>query len=150
MSEALDKSFDKYYGLKPDHPKEKTTDQRLANLEHDARQPRLATETNVPSYIKTRKCTKDAAADRVNHGDSCSAKKVDPDPMCITSFGEDSTEPPALPCRDDAVVNKGAAALKSCLSPVKIRTIIATGGLLPADAASTTTRTIFHQPPPCF
>ena len=39
-----------------------------------------------------------------NHNADCSANQVDPDPMCLTSFGDDSTGPPALPCsRDDAL-----------------------------------------------
>ena len=38
MSEALDKYFDKYYGLKPENPKEmRAADQCLASAEHDAR-----------------------------------------------------------------------------------------------------------------
>ena len=67
--------------------------------------------------------------------------------MYLTSFGDDSTEPPALPCcRDDALVDKGAKASKPCLSPVEMRTLTAVGDLLPARTASTATRTIFHQP----
>ena len=65
--------------------------------------------------------------------------------MCLASFDDDSTEPPALPCRDDAMVNKGAAVPKPCLSPVKKRTLTATGGLLPTSTASTAKRIIFHQ-----
>ena len=65
--------------------------------------------------------------------------------MCLTSFGDDSTEPLALPCRDDAMVNKGAAALKPCLSPVEMRVLRAAGGLLFAGTSSTATRIIFQQ-----
>ena len=107
-------------------------------------------EADVKPDTKTRKRTEDAAADRAKHGDSSSAKKADPDPMCLTSFGDDCTEPPALPYRDDAIVDKGAAAPKPCLSPVEMRTLTAAGGLLPAGTASTATRTIFHQPPLWF
>ena len=83
-------------------------------------------------------------------GDSSSAQ-VDPDPMCLTSFGDDSTEPPALPrCRDDALVDKDAVASNPFLSPVEVRTLTATGGFLPAGTTSTATRTIFHQPPLWF
>ena len=43
--------------------------------------------------------------------------------MCLTSFGDDSTEPPAFPCcRDDVMVDKGAAAPRSYLLPVEMRT----------------------------
>ena len=80
------------------------------------------------------------------NGDSSFAQ-VDPDPMCLTSFDDDSTEPLALPCcRDDVLVDKGAAAPKRCLSPMEIGTLTAAGGLLPANKASTAVRTIFLRP----
>ena len=84
MSEALDKALDKSFNeLKEnlDRMSETTnrmlraTYQRLAGAEHDARQPRLATEAAVRPYTKTRKRTEEAAADPVKHGDSGSAKK---------------------------------------------------------------------------
>ena len=126
--------------------------QRLAGLEQVARQPRLAMEADVPSDTKTHsKRMEDAVAVQAKHGDSCSANQVDPDPMCLTSFGDDSTGPPALSCsRDDALVGNGAAAPKSCLSPLEIRTPTAAGGLLPASTTSTATTTIFDQPPLWF
>ena len=43
--------------------KTRETRQRLAGLEQDARQPRLAMEADVASDKKTRKRTEDAAAD---------------------------------------------------------------------------------------
>ena len=123
----------------------------LAGLEQDVQQSCLATEADVPIYTKTCKRVEGAAADQAKHGDSCSAKKVDPDLMCLTSFGDDSTKPPALPCfRDDAMVDKSAPAPKPRLSPVEMRTLTAAGGLLPAGTASTATRTIFHQLPLWF
>ena len=64
--------------------------------------------------------------------------------MWLASFGDDSTEPPALPCMDDAMVNKGAAGPKVCLSPVEISTLTAAGGLLPTGTAPTAKRFIFH------
>ena len=74
--------------------------------------------------------------------------QVDPDPMCLASFGDDSTGPPTLPClRDDTLVDNGAAALKSCFSPLEMRTPTAAGVLLPVDTASAATRTTFDQPP---
>ena len=124
----------------------RVTDQRLAGLEQDARQPRLATEADVLTDSKTRKRTEDAAADRAKHGNSCSAKKVDPNPMFLTTFGDDSTKPAALPYRDDAMFDKGAAAPKPCLLPVEIRTPTAASGLLPVDIAYTAMRTIFFRP----
>ena len=121
-----------------------STRQRLVGLEQDARQSRLAMEADVPTGTKIRKRTEAAAADQAKHGDSCSAKRVDAGPpMCLTSFGDDSTEPSALPCRDDVMVDKGAAAPTPRLSPVEMRTPIATGGLLRAGTAATAIRTMF-------
>ena len=90
-----------------------------------------------------------AAADRAKDmEDSFSAHQVDPDQMCLISFGYDSTGPPALPCpRDDALVENGAGALKLCLSPTEMRTLTVASGLLPAGTASTGTRIIFYQLP---
>ena len=91
----------------------KATKQRLAGLEQVAQQPRLAMEADVPSDTKTQKRMEDAVAVQAKHGDSCSANYVDPNPMCLTSFGDDSAGPPTLPCsRDDALVDNGAAAPK--------------------------------------
>ena len=48
--------------------------QRLASLEHDARQPRLAMEADGPADTKTRERTEGAAtAVQAMHGDSFSA-----------------------------------------------------------------------------
>ena len=100
------------------------TSQRVASLEPDARQLRLAMEANGQADTKTRECTGSTAkAVQAMHGDSCSANRVDPDPMCCASFGGDSTGPPALPCpRDDVLVGNGAAAPKSCLSSLEMLT----------------------------
>ena len=102
----------------------------------------------MPSGTKARERTDGAAAAiQAKHGDSCFVNQMDPDPVCLTSFGDDSTGPPALPCsRDDALVDNGAAAPKSCLSPLEMRTPTAAGGLLPAGTASITTRTTIDQP----
>ena len=92
-----------------------------------------------------------AAAVQTMHGDSFSANRVDSDPKSSTSFGDDSTEPPTLPCsRHDALVGNGAAAPTSCTSPLEMRTTTATAGLLPADTTSTATRTASPQPPLWF
>ena len=138
MSEALDKAFDE------PTKKMRNTRQRSAGFEQEARQPRLTKEADVKPDTKTRKHMEDAAADRVICGDSSSAQ-VDPDAMCLNRFGDESTEPLALPClRDDTLVDKGTEAPKPCLSPVEMRTLTATGSLLPTGTASTATITIFH------
>ena len=126
--------------------------QLLASLEQDVRQPRLAMEGDVSADKKTRERTEGAAtAVQAKHGDSCSANRVDPDPKSSTSFGDDSTGPPALPCsKDDALVGNGTAAPNSCLSPLEMRTPRAAGGLLSAGTTSTATRTTFDQPPLWF
>ena len=57
--------------------------------------------------------------------------------MCLTSFVDDSTEPPALPPRDDAMLDKGGAeAPKSCLSSVEMHTLTGAGGILLSPTAS--------------
>ena len=56
--------------------KTRETNQRLAGLEHEARQPRLSTEAGVTPHTKTRKRTEDAAEDRVMDGDSSFARRV--------------------------------------------------------------------------
>ena len=117
--------------------------QRSASLEQDARQPHLATEADVPKDTKTRKRMENVAAKRVISGNNSSAE-VDPDSMCLASFGDGPTGPPALPCsRDDALVDNGAAAPKQCLSPVEMSMLTAAGDILPAGKAFTAMRTIF-------
>ena len=97
------------------------TRQRSASLEQGARQPCRAIEADVISGKKTRKRAKDAAANQAKDGDSCTAKRVHAGPTSSTSFGM-KAEPAALPCRDDAMVDKGTAAPKPYLSPVEMRT----------------------------
>ena len=122
-------------------------EQRSASLEHVDRQPGLAMEANVPADKKTRERTEGAASTvQAKYGDSCSANRVDPDPTCLNSFGDDSTGPPALPCsRDDALVGNGAAA-PHVSHPCEIRSSTAADGLLPAGKPFTTTRITFYQP----
>ena len=98
-------------------------DQRLASLDQNARQPRLAMDANVPADEKTRERTDDAAkaVQAMHNRDSFSAKKVQDDPKSSTTFGM-KAEPPALSCRDDVLVENGAAAPKLCLSPLEMRT----------------------------
>ena len=75
--------------------------QRLAGLEPDARQPRLAVVADRQANTKTRERTEGAAtAVQKMHGDSFSASRVDPGSMTnSTSFGV-KAEPPTLPRRD--------------------------------------------------
>ena len=124
------------------------TRQRLAGLAHDAQQPRLAMEADGQADTKIRERTKGAAtAVQAMHGDSCSANRVDPDPMCSTSFGDDCTGPPALSCsRENALVDNSAAAPNSCHLPLEMRTTTAAGGLLPTGKTSTATKTTFDHP----
>ena len=120
-------------------------DQRLASLEQDARQPRLAMEASVPADKKSRERTEGAVtAVQAKRGGSCSAKRVHPGPKSSTSFGL-KAEPPALPRRDDVLVDNGAAMPKSCPSPLEMRTPRAAGGFLSTGKTSTATMTILHH-----
>ena len=122
MSEALDKHFDKYFVPEPENPKEmRAIDQRLAGLEDDDRQSRLASKkADVPTDKKTCKRAEDTAADQAKHGDSCSAKRVDAGPTSSTSFGM-TAKTPVLPRRDTVLVNKGVEALMPHLPPMEVR-----------------------------
>ena len=107
----------------------RSMNQRVASLEQGARQPRLAMEAHGPADTKTRERTEGIAkAVRVMHGDSFSSNRVQAGPKTTsTSFGV-KVEPPALPCRDDIVVNNSAAAPKLYRSPLKMRSPTAAGG----------------------
>ena len=125
-------------------------DQRLASLEHNTRQPRLAMDTDVPADEKTRERTEGATtAVQAMHGDSFSAKRVQDGLKSSSTFGV-KAKPPALPCRDGVLVENDAAAPESCLSPLGMSTSTVAGGLLPTDKASTATRTTYHQLPLWF
>ena len=102
-----------------------------------------------PANTETRERMEGAAtALQAVHGDSCSSDWVDPDAMCSTSFGNDCTGPPAPPYSGkNALVDNGAAAPKSCLPSLAIRSPIATRGLLPAGETSTVIKMTFNQPP---
>ena len=106
-------------------------------LQHRAHQSRLAMKTDVQEDKKTRESTEDFAQDG-RLGDITSDRVHDP--MRLTSFGDkDYTELPALPCRDDALVNQGHEVAKPCLSPVEIRkSTSSAGSLLDAGATSIT------------
>ena len=55
-------------------------------------------------------------------------------------------EPPALPCRDDVLVEGGNAAPESCLPSLEMRSPTAAGGLIPTCEASTATQTTSNEP----
>ena len=57
-------------------------------------------------------------------------------------------EPPDLLCREDVLVEDGAAAPKLCLSCLEIRTTTAAGDLLSTGEISTATKTTFNESPP--
>ena len=123
-------------------------DEHVTRLEHGARQPRLAMEADGQANTKTRERTEGAAtAVQAKRGDGCSARRVEPGPNTnSTSFGV-KAEPPALPCRDDVMVECGDAASESRLPSLEMRSSTAAGGLFPTGEASTATENNFDQPP---
>ena len=123
-------------------------EKRLTRLEHGARQPRLAMEADGQADTETRERTEGAAtAVQPMRRDCFSARRVEPGPNTnSTTFGV-KAEPPALPCRDDVVVECGAAASESCLPSMEMRPSTAAGGLVPTGEASPAKETNFKQPP---
>ena len=119
----------------------------LGRLEYDARQPRFSMEADGPANTKARERTEGAVtAVQATHWDSCTAQKVQNGSKTSSSFGM-KAKPPALPCRDDVLVEYGATAPKSCLPSLEMRSSSAAGGLLPAADTSTATRTTFNKSP---
>ena len=80
---------------------------------------------------------------------SLAVKRVQADPKSSINFVM-KAEPPALPRWDDVLVDKGAAALKPCPSPMEMHTPTVAGGLLPAGIASSAMRIIFYRPLPSW
>ena len=81
------------------------------------------------------------------HGDGFSVRRVEPGPKTsLTSFVM-MVEPPDLPCRKYVLVEDGAAAPKSCLPFLAMRTTTAAGGLLPTGKTSTAANTTFNESP---
>ena len=138
LSKQLEKRLDKVTRL---------LEQLSACLEHEAWQPRLAMEADGPANTKTYERTEGAAtAVQAMRGDGFSARWVEPGPNTnLASFGV-KAEPPALPYRDNVMVESGDAAPKSCLPSLKRRSPTAAGGLLPTGEASTATRTTSNEP----
>ena len=123
-------------------------EQHLTRLEHDARQPRLVVLVDGLANSKTCERMEGAAtAVQAMHGDSFSASRVDPGSKTNSSSFGVKAEPLALPCRDDVLVENGAAAPKSCLPSLEMRSPTAADSLLPTGEASIATRTTFNQPP---
>ena len=123
-------------------------DQRVASLEHDARQPRLAMVADGQANMKTRERTEGAAqVVQAVHGDSVSPSRVDPGPKTNSTSFDVKAEPLAFPFRDDVLVENGAAAPKSCLPSLEMRSASAAGGLLPTGKTSTATKITLNQPP---
>ena len=119
----------------------RATDQRVASLKHDAGQSRLAMVAD--EQVDTKTCERTDGAAKVvqaKHGDSCTAQKVQDGRKISTCFGV-MAKPPALPCRNDVVVENGAAAHNLYLPSLEMRSPTAAGGLLPTDKASIATRT---------
>ena len=118
-------------------------DEHVSCLEHGARQPRLAMEADEPADTKTRERTEGAAtAVQARRGDGYTAEqKVQDGPQTSISFGM-MAEPPALPCREDGLVEEGATSPKSW----EIRMSTAAGGLVPTGEASTATETTSNEP----
>ena len=131
--------------------KMRVTNQRLAGLEQEARQSRLATgedvEPDTEPDTKTRKRTEGAsAAVRVKNGDSSSAR-VDKCLTSLTSFGMIAESTASEKCIGDILVNKGAEALKPHLPPMEVRMLsFAAGGLLPTGTDSTAMKFICSRP----
>ena len=136
--------------LRMSHFEEQTEilEKRLTRLEHGARQPRLAMEAGGQADTETRERTEGAAtAVQALRGDCFSARRFEPGPNTnSTSFGV-KAGPPAFPCRDESVVESGAAAFESCLPSMEMRPSTAAGGLVPTGEASKASETTFNQPP---
>ena len=120
--------------------------QHAASLVQDARQPRLAIEADGPANTKTRERKEGAlTAVQAMHGDSCTAQRVRDGPMTnSTSYGM-IAEPPALPCRDDVVVESGDAAPQSCLPSLEMRSPTVAGGLVLTGETSKATETTVND-----
>ena len=104
-------------------------------------------EADGPANTKTRERTEGATtAVQGMHGDSFSACRVDPGPKSNSISLGMMAKPPALPCRDDAVVESGDAVPKSCLPSLEMRITTAAGGLLPTGKTSTATTTFNESP----
>ena len=122
----------------------RSTNQYVASLEPDAS---CDGGRRTSKHENSRAHESAAKAVQAKHGDSCSATRVDPGPKInSTSFGL-KAEPPALPCRDDVLVENGNASSKSCLPSLEMCSPSAVAGLLPTGETSTATKMTFNRPP---
>ena len=105
-------------------------------------------EADGPANTKTQERTgAPATAVQAILGDSCTtAQRVQDGPMTNSTCFSMMSEPPALPCRDDVVVESGDAAPESCLPSMEMRTTTAAGGLASTGEASIATRTTSNEP----
>ena len=85
----------------------KRTNQRLAELQHRAQQPRHATEADVKTDKKTRKWTESVAADDKKHGDIFSTR-AEVGSTSLTRFNNIDKPPASKTYIGDALVNEGA------------------------------------------
>ena len=105
-------------------------------------------EADGPANTKTRERTEGAAtAVRAIRRDSFSARRVEPGPKTNSTSVGMIAEPPALPSRDDVLVENGDASPKSCLPFLGMHSPSAAGGLLPTGEASTAIETTFDKLP---
>ena len=125
----------------------KKVDNNVTHLKHGAQQLRLAMEADRHTDTKTRKHAEGAAtAVQAMRGDCFSARRVAPGPTTnSTSFGV-KADPPALPCRDDVVIECGTAAPESCLPSLEMHSSTAADGLVPTGEASTASGTTLNEP----
>ena len=120
----------------------------MARQEQDARQSRYAMEADGQASTRTRERVEGAAtAAQAMRGDCSSARQVEPGLTNSTSFGMKAEPPALIPCRDVSVVECGAAAFKSCLPSMEMRTSTAAGGLVPTGDASEAPETTLNEPP---
>ena len=103
-------------------------------------------EADGKANTKTRERTEgtDTTVQAV-HGDSCTTQKVQDGWKTSFSFGV-KAEPPDLPCREDVLVEDGAAAPMSRLPFLEMHTTTAASGLVPTGKTSTATETTFNEP----
>ena len=142
MESCFDRLDRKLDGMAEDW---RTIDPHVASLEPDALQPRLAIVADGQANTNICERTEGAVkAVQTKHGDSCIAQRVQDEPETSTCFGV-MAEPPDLPCREDVLVENGAAAPKSCLPSLEMRTTTAAGGLPSTSEISTATKTTFNK-----
>ena len=148
MWEAWNKVREEHGLKKPENQEDlRAKDQHEASLEQDARQPRLAMEADGPADTKTRERTEGAAkAVRALHGDSFSARRVDPGPKTNSTIFGVTAKPLDLSCRDDVLIENGDVSSKLCLPSLEMCSPSAAGGLLPTGEISRA-KTTFNKSP---